>query len=288
VSSFHPRSRPRKADGGLKARTQRGSIGSQWWSRRFIDVLESMADRGRLGRGRSYARSGQVLDLRIKPYKVTARVQGSRTRPYQVTIGIDPIGDDTWAAIEAELAGQAVFRAKLLAGEMPPEIEEVFVDFGAPLFPESAQDIGLDCSCPDWGWPCKHVAAALYVLAEAFDDDPFLVLAWNGRTREDLLAALRSHNGGERPAAGPLAVEDVPLEDSLDDYWTPRGSLAALRDRPAAPSGAVIAPPDLLLRMLDPPAVRVRGQHLVDVLRPAYLAMADQKSPSLGVHPATP
>jgi uncharacterized Zn finger protein len=275
VSRFPPPSSPRKVQGGLKARTQRGSIGSQWWSRRFIDVLESIADRGRLGRGRSYARSGQVLDLQIEPYEVTARVQGSRARPYKVTIGIDPIGDDTWAAIEAELAGQAVFRAKLLAGEMPPEIEGVFADFGAPLFPESDDDIDLDCSCPDWGWPCKHVAAALYVLAEAFDDDPFLVLAWNGRTREDLLAALRSHDAGERPASSPLAVEDVPLEDCLDDYWTPRGSLAALRDRPADPGGAITAPPDLLLSMLDPPPVKVRGKHLVDVLRPAYLTMAD-------------
>jgi uncharacterized Zn finger protein len=275
VSRFPPPSSPRKVQGGLKARTQRGSIGSQWWSRRFIDVLESIADRGRLGRGRSYARSGQVLDLQIEPYEVTARVQGSRARPYKVTIGIDPISDDTWAAIEAELAGQAVFRAKLLAGEMPPEIEGVFVDFGAPLFPESPDDIDLDCSCPDWGWPCKHVAAALYVLAEAFDDDPFLILAWNGRTREELLSALRSHDAGERPASSPLAVEDVPLEDCLDDYWTPRGSLSALRDRPAETGGAITAPPDLLLRMLDPPPVKVRGKYLVDVLRPAYIAMAD-------------
>jgi uncharacterized Zn finger protein len=274
MSRFYEPSRPRRVEGGIKARSSRGSIGAQWWSRRFIDVLESIADRGRLSRGRSYARTGQVLDLRVEPYAVTARVQGSRARPYQVTIGIEPIADGTWAEIEAELAAQAVFRAKLLAGEMPPEIEDVFVDFGVPLFPDAADDIALGCSCPDWGRPCKHVAAALYVLAEAFDDDPFLVLAWNGRTREEILAALRSYDAGEQPAVSPLAVDDIPLEECLEVFWAPAVSLARLRERHTASETAADAPADLLLRLLDPPAVKVRGKSLVDVLRPAYESLA--------------
>jgi uncharacterized Zn finger protein len=153
----------------------------------------------------------------------------------------------------------------------------------------------MHCSCPDWGVPCKHLAAVCYVLAEAFDDDPFEMLAWRGRSRGALLAALRL--AGARPAApaasaaGPAraasddqadgvgaaasathaVLADVtgpPLARTLDGFWTPGLSQARLRAL-AAPS-ATPATPDLLLRMFDPPALTVRGRDLRDVLAPAY------------------
>ena len=42
----------------------------------------------------------------------------------------------------------------------------------------------MRCSCPDSEVPCKHLAATFYLLAEAFDEDPFLILRWRGRDRE--------------------------------------------------------------------------------------------------------
>jgi uncharacterized Zn finger protein len=257
----------RAVEGGLRARGARGSIGERWWSRRFIDVLESFADQGRLTRGRAYARKGQVLDLTVDAYEVTARVQGSDPDPYDVAVGIDVIADAAWEAIEEALASQAVFRARLLAGEMPPEIEDVFAAFGVALFPESSDDMHLMCSCPDWGEPCKHGAAVLYLLAEAFDDDPFLILAWHGRTKERLLTGLRRLEPAAEP--DPLDVADTPLADQLDDFWAP----ATVRDRPPAPA----MPPGLLLRQLDPPKVKVRRRSLPDVLGPAYEALADDR-----------
>jgi uncharacterized Zn finger protein len=263
---------PRPVEGGLRARGERGTIGEEWWSRRFIDVLESFADKGRLGRGRGYARKGQVIDLKVDAYEVTARVQGSREEPYEVAIGIDVIDEPTWTAIEEALASQAVFRARLLAGEMPPEIEEVFGMFGIPLFPGASGDMHIMCSCPDWGEPCKHAAAVLYLLAEAFDDDPFLILAWNGRTRERLLAALRRLDSADAAAAaGPLEIDEAAITERLDDFWAP----AALRDRPPAPP----MPPGLLLKLLDPPKVKVRRRDLTEVLRPAYEALGDVPGP---------
>lgn len=104
---------------GIKARNKRGSIGTQWWSRRFIDLVESFADTGRLQRGRTYARKGNVFDLKVEPYEVTAKVHGSAPEPYEVALTIDAIGADGWRAVEKELASRAVFRARLLAGEMP-------------------------------------------------------------------------------------------------------------------------------------------------------------------------
>jgi uncharacterized Zn finger protein len=260
--AFFEAAKPIRVDGGILARKQRGSIGEQWWSRRFVDVLESFADKGRLSRGRAYARKGQVLELKIRPYEVTALVQGSVPEPYEVALGINAV--EAWDDIEQALASRAVFRAQLLAGEMPHEIEQVFTEFGVPLFPSSADDLHLMCSCPDWGDPCKHAAAALYLLAEAFDDDPFLILAWNGRSRDQLMTSLRR---------APLAPAVTPFEETpltAEDFWTPPSGLARLRQRPPVPA----APPDILLRLLDPPAVKIRRRALVDVLIPAYEALS--------------
>jgi uncharacterized Zn finger protein len=294
--SDYSSSGPIAVEGGIKAKSKRGAIGEQWWSRRFIAVLESFGMTGRLQRGRNYARRGQVLEFSLVAGKVAARVQGSRPTPYKVTLSVQPLTAAQWKTVESRLAAQALFRARLLAGEMPAEIEQVFADAGTPLFPESSRDLAMDCNCPDWGFPCKHVAAVCYVLAEAFDDDPFAMLAWRGKSRADLLAALRgmgaggtagraagSGAAGRAPAGGPsgpsavaspaLAVlSDVtgrPLEESLADFWSPGLSQARLRASPPSPA----TPPDLLLRLSEPPPALVRGRQLRDLLTPAYVAL---------------
>ena len=242
-------------------------------------MLESYGMSGRLARGRSYARAGQVLDFELSQGKVTARVQGSRPRPYQVRIGVLPLTTAQWQRVQQRLAGQALFRAKLLAGEMPHEIEEVFADCGTPLFPRLASDLDMRCSCPDWGVPCKHLAAVCYVLAEEFDRDPFAMLAWRGKGRDELLAALRQIQGG--PAAGTVPdgidAPAPPLAECMEAFWSPGLSPARLRALATAPAPAA---PDLLLRMFPPPPVQVRGKDLAEVLAPAYQRLAaDDKEP---------
>jgi uncharacterized Zn finger protein len=269
-----PPSRPIRVENGIKARSKRGAIGEQWWSRRFIGVLESYGMSGRLARGRSYARAGQVIDFELSQGKVTAQVQGSRVRPYQVRIAVLPLTTAQWRRVLDTLASQALFLAKLLAGEMPHEIEEVFAECGTPLFPRTAGDLDMRCSCPDWQVPCKHLAAVCYVLAEEFDRDPFAMLAWRGKGREDLLAELRRIQA--RPAAAAqsdpgIDVPAPPLERCLEDFWSPGMSPARLRALAVAPGSAA---PDLLLRMFPPPPVKVRGKDLADVLAPAYRRLA--------------
>jgi uncharacterized Zn finger protein len=284
-----PPARPRRVEGGIKARSKRGAIGEQWWSRRFISVLESYGMSGRLARGRSYARAGQVLDFELSQGKVTARVQGSRVRPYQVRIGVLPLTTAQWRRVQERLASQALFRAKLLAGEMPHEIEEVFDDCGTPLFPRVAADLDMRCSCPDWGVPCKHLAAVCYVLAEEFDRDPFGLLAWRGKGRSELLAALRQIQAAAPvastpPAPAALDVPARPLAECLEAFWSPGLSPARLRALAAAPAPAA---PDLLLRMFPAPPVQVRGKDLAEVLTPAYyrLAADDAQAPGEQVQP---
>ena len=193
---WYPSGRPRRVEGGLKARTARGAIGSSWWSRRFLEVLESLAIGGRLDRGRNYARRGQVISLDVASGAVQATVQGSRARPYRVSIGLPAFAEDVWNKAEIALSEQALPAALLLAGEVPPELEEIFAAAGAPLFPHTAGELDQRCSCPDGVVPCKHIAATFYLLAEAFDEDPFLILRWRGRERAELLDRLRQLRGG--------------------------------------------------------------------------------------------
>lgn len=291
---WYPPSTPRRVEGGLRARTTRGAIGASWWSRRFLDVLESFALGTRLTRGRAYARQGQVLSLDIGPGVVKSRVQGSRAKPYAVRIGLRAFPDAVWTRAEIALAEQALPSAKLLAGEVPPELEEIFTAAGAPLFPESVDDLNQSCSCPDWGLPCKHLAATFYLLAEAFDTDPFLILRWRGRDRDVLLGRLRElraeQSEGPRPveerrpepaeaprtAVGGTALALTGLtfpgtDAELDRFWLPPPPL------PTRPP-VLDVEPDLVLRQLPTPAPLLGGVNLTTKLSKEYRRLADQTS----------
>lgn len=264
---FPPKALPRPVEGGLRTRSARGAIAQTWWSARFIDVLESIGVGGRLQRGRAYARKGQVIDLDIDPGAITASVQGSRARPYKVRIGLTAFDKTAWTRICRALADNAWYAAKLLAGEMPVDIEDVFDAAGLSLFPPDAGDLSMDCSCPDWEVPCKHLAAVFYLLAESFDDDPFGILAWRGRDRADLLDTLAALRSGSEPADhAETSDAGLPLTDCLDRYYIQSAEIPR-RSRSNIPTEALLdqAP------ALD---LTVRGTPLVDILRPTYRALA--------------
>lgn len=265
---WYPPSRPRPVEGGLRVRSRRGQIGQRWWSTRFIDGLESAGIGGRLARGKRYARAGQVVELRIEAGSAVAVVQGSRPRPYRVRIGLTAFGKSQWAGVEQSLADDAWYTAKLLAGEMPPDIEDVFAAAGLALFPNGLRDLALDCSCPDFAVPCKHLAASLYLLAESFDDDPFAVLTLRGRTREELLTNLSARRGSARPGTTPAdGTSAPPLSETLDAFYTaPRP--------PASPPPARVAV-ESLLDQVPPAGITVRGRDLIDLLRPVYRALGE-------------
>jgi uncharacterized Zn finger protein len=278
-------------ENGLKARSNRGDIGSSWWSRRFLEALESLAIGGRLARGKSYARQGQVISLDVAAGTVSAAVQGSRPAPYSVSITVRPLTDAEWTTVEQALVAQALPCAKLLAGEVPPELETIFVDAGIPLVPTRIGDLEQECSCPDWGVPCKHLAAVFYLLAEAFDDDPFLILRWRGRAREELLSALRALRSGQPsddphddpPAVAPTgaAVAVSGLEwpgDRLTRFWQPPPPL------PARPP-VLRADADVLLRLLATPSRDLGGADLTDRLRTLYQSVSPPDRDDLATPP---
>ena len=239
----YPKPKPRKPANGIKAQSRK--FGQTWWSGRWLAALERLVDPMRLSRGRSYARSGQVLNIDIQPGRIESRVQGSRPRPYKVTIEIKPLSEKDWNRVADEMAQQAIFAAKLLAGEMPQNIEEAFAAAKVNLFPASSGDLKTDCSCPDWSNPCKHIAAVYYLLGEQFDGDPFLLFRLRGQTKDEIMSLLRTRRAlhamteEEHPAAADelSAPEEPiePLEADPDRFWLGHGELLDFRVTIAAP-----------------------------------------------------
>jgi uncharacterized Zn finger protein len=242
---YYPKPKPRRPASGIRAKTERGQFGKTWWASRWIAALEQLVDPGRLSRGRSYARSGQVLNLDIKPGRVDSKVQGSRPSPYKVWIKIEPLSDREWAKVTEAMAAQAIFAAKLLAGEMPQNIEEAFAQAKVSLLPAKRGDLETDCSCPDYANPCKHIAAVYYLLGEQFDEDPFLIFKLRGRTKGQIMAALRAVRAVEAAEPTPArkqaarkaqpAEKVTPLAECLDAFWEAGDELANLRFSIAAP-----------------------------------------------------
>ena len=267
---FKP-SKPKAAKDGIKARNQRGAFAISWWAQRWIAALERLVDSGRLTRGRTYARKGQVLSIEETKDGIAARVQGSRSTPYKIQIRMAPLSDAQWDKVIDALAEQAIFTAQLLAGEMPQEIESAFEAAKVSLFPARRDDLITDCSCPDYSNPCKHIAATHYILGERFDEDPFLIFRLRGKTQEQVMAALRQRRAGEAEFAEELVEEPevvTPLEEQLAHFWE---LTAPLDGFSVSIQPATIEMP-LLKRLGEASFVPAPG--LGALLRSAYLAIS--------------
>lgn len=239
---WYPRRREKKPapTHGVKIK----KMGTTWWGQRWIEALEAVlqGDSGRLARGRTYARAGRAHDFIAREGKIHAQVTGSSPRPYRVTIALAPLSDSEWKKAITAMAEQAQFAAELLAGKMPKEIDVAFHAGGTSLFPVARKDLVTSCTCPDWGDPCKHVAAVHYVLGDALERDPFLLFELRGRTKSQVLEALRAARGNEETVARTEGIRSVKLGKMKPaDYE--RASLPAMHfsfDAPQKNASAVL------------------------------------------------
>jgi uncharacterized Zn finger protein len=273
--------RPTRAiptDQGVASRSQRGAFVESWWAERWVAALERLITPLRLARGRTYARAGQVLSVQEQDGIVHAKVQGSRRAPYRVTIGLAPLCDETWERVITALTRRPDLAASLLAGEMPRDIDDVFDQARASLFPTAPGHLRLTCNCPDKVTVCKHIVATCYLLGEQLDEDPFLLFRLRGRGQDEVLEGLRRQasagTGGDAadgPAVTPPEADHGPADATdatpLDpaDFWSaavppPRIDLPAERT-------------DLsLLRRLGP--FTALDDDLVSHLAPVYRTVA--------------
>jgi len=275
---YYKPSKPKKVVNGIKAKTQRGkSFGSTWWSKKWIEVLESFGWENRLQRGRSYARQGQVIDIDIKRGKVSSHVQGSMSKPYKIDIEMNQILDKDWNKVLDAMAEQAIFAAKLLAGEMPNDIEDAFKSAKVNLFPIK-KDIRTACSCPDSANPCKHIAAVYYLLGERFDEDPFLIFLLRGRSKEEVMEMLRSRRSAvdqspeededNADVASVIIIESLELAND-QSFWSLKKPLDDLK--------VSISPPDVemaIIKRLGEPSWWNYKTRFSDFIKPIYTAVS--------------
>jgi len=200
-----------------------------WWGQRFIAALEGFTDAARLGRGRSYANNGRILEYQIAKGKVVAKVRGSvnpyfgvyKEPIYTTSVTVQPISPADWSKVIADLSSKAGYITKLLLNEMPDTVEEAFSDKRLHLLPHGKDDFKTTCSCPDFYNPCKHIAGVCYLLASALDQDPFLMFELRGLSRDQLKTELARSPRGQI-LASELVSTEAPIEPATSYYTTPR------------------------------------------------------------------
>ena len=155
-------------------------ISSSWWGKAWCDNVDNYADfDNRLPRGRSYVRSGCVVDLKIEYGVIRALVQGSRPKPYKININITPFTEMEIKSFEDKCRNNFESVEDFINGKFPDSFKEYFTSSSLNLFPK-VREMRFSCSCPDWAVLCKHVAAVLYGIGRKLDDDPMLLLRLRG------------------------------------------------------------------------------------------------------------
>lgn len=248
-------------------------IDREWWTQQWLDLINTYRFKKRLERGWQYAREGKVLSIKFPNQEVIALVQGTDPKPYQVSLGLDTLSDEDWDYVIENMSQRAIFSAKLLAGEMPHNIEDVFAAAGKTLFPLSLSDIRSRCSCPDPKNPCKHISAVYYLLGDRFSEDPFVLFQLRGRTKEQILTALRQRRGMEGGENTQLkSGENSPNSNSqlpkVDRFWEYNQQLES--------SLVVIVPPpssETVLDILGPIPLATDGKGTASKSSPASEAL---------------
>lgn len=163
------------------------------WGKRWVDAVEQLSTvwTKQMPRGKDYAAKGHVNKLDVRSGKITARVQGSRSKPYVTTLELQPHKEDAWVRLTEALVEQAGWVAQLLNGTMPEDIETHFENESLALFPTRNSELIAVCNCPEKARPCKHIAAVHYAFAEALEGDPFLLFKLRGLDRQELIEGIR-------------------------------------------------------------------------------------------------
>ncbi|MGN5239507.1 MULTISPECIES: SWIM zinc finger family protein [unclassified Rhodococcus (in: high G+C Gram-positive bacteria)] len=195
---------------GVEARTKRGAIGRSWWSKELIATMEQVAEKGRLTRGRAYARSGQVVSMRLEPGAVIGEVQGSQLRPFTATVTVRTLSDEAVEELIERVRSSPGLLARLAGGVLPEEL-------GPLLLPRRAGELDFDCTCPDDGWPCKHAAAVAFLLAEHVDENPMSVLTLRGVEVSMLIGGVEE----EEPDDGDFYGDDTELPELPVERFRP-------------------------------------------------------------------
>ncbi len=222
--------KPRRVRGGIKLGASLEDLAQTWASARWLRLIEDAASGSTITAGLEYAQMGQARSFELRSGAVSARVQGTRHRAYETALLLEPLPEEIWHGAEAELLERTTHMARLAAGELPPNVEDIFAPLGARLFPLSHEEITVRCDCrddsPAW---CKHAVCLAYLFAQHLMRDPLAMLALRGCTMDELSERLRARRAvaGQADAA-PVYTPHLadladlpapPLETVMDEFW---------------------------------------------------------------------
>lgn len=222
--------KPRRVRSGVKLTLTDEQLAESWAASRWRRLIEQVAEGDPLLDGLEYAKLGQVRSVEIEPGSYHGFVQGRADRPYRTTISLSRLDEQQWEAVLNAMSDQAVYAAKLLAGELPTNIEDLFVPLGVRLFPAETSEITVDCSCKEAKEPwCKHQVCLAQILAQNLANDPFLIFTMRGLLGSELIERLRQRRSlsgvvGLAPVfvQRPTEVAELPttaLDELMDSYW---------------------------------------------------------------------
>jgi uncharacterized Zn finger protein len=189
-------------------------IATTFWGKAWCDNLEHYSDfENRLPRGRSYLRNGAVVDLQIAPGVISALVSGSEI--YNVRITVSVVAKTRWRSICRDCAGAIDSLVELLQGQLSRSVMARITEPRTGLFPEP-KEIEFECSCPDWAFMCKHVAAVLYGIGARLDQRPELLFLLRSVDQQDLIARA---DDGLQPGRKPLRTGRVLETGNLSEIF---------------------------------------------------------------------
>ncbi|MFM8443456.1 MAG: hypothetical protein ACKN9W_08960 [Methylococcus sp.] len=261
-----------------------------WWGRRFLKVVESLAEPGNLERGRQYLSTHRIYDWEIGGNRVVARTRGRINAYYGVQeppifetrIEFTPIPHEAWDKALALIGSRAGYISRLLFNEMPDEIERPLAELGVSLLPARREDIAATCSCPEPEVVCKHVAALYFMLAGRLDQDPILLFELRGLSRSEMIQRLKVTTLGTalasaldeapeqpRPAASFFTSPSV---QPLPERMTPRQFWRGQRKLPAGvePPPPAAVPGILIRKGGDYPPFWNKDESFVEVMSAFY------------------
>lgn len=276
---------PRRVRGGVRMKRKEGDPDG-WAEQRIWRIVEQGADGDTLREGLEYARTGQTRRIAFDGGRVEASVQGRRPRAYVTRFSMPRFSRVECDNAVRALAEQSRYAAKLLSGELPPSIEDVFVPLGLHVFPTGPGEPEVSCTClEDTRW-CKHVVCIAALLAERLGDNPFLILELRGLSKEELVEGLREQRSLSGAGPGPQPVvaahvaglsdaQPTPLEEQVEHFWRcPAG---------AAMPSVPVEPPEVshpLLRRLGPSPFEESRFPLVGLLATCYDLIGRDALPS--------
>lgn len=272
--------RPRRVTSGVKLRGKDGPELSTWIGARWMRIIEESAPAESIALGLRYAADGQTRALDLDTGCVSALVQGRAYRAYRTSIETPRLTEEQWGRVVEAIAEHGAIAARLLAGDLPKNIEDVFIPLGLRLFPGAEDELKTECACEHASPWCKHACCAALIVAERLEDDPFLIFELRGLSPVDLRDRLRQRRTaaaaplGAAPAYAPrpaTATDDLtpPLEACVDEFWKAGESLSRIETS--------LAPPKVshaLLRRLGPSPFEHARFPLVGLLATCYDSMS--------------